>query len=416
MSKIITVTSGKGGVGKTGISLNLSLSLAQKGYKVCLFDADLGLANVNIITGLFPEYGLEEVIQGNKSLSEIIIKNYQGIDIIPGSSGVQKMADLSAEESTHLAHAFIDMDGYDYFIIDTSAGISSQVLSFCRACHEMILIITPEPTSLTDAYSLLKVLGSKGKDLPNIKVIVNQVKNTETAQTVYKKLKNTVFRFLSIKLTALGVVAYDPKVRAAIIAQTPFLLAFPDSAASRCIHSLTKKMTQKSFLGKKMSMELFWQNCLELCSGKKKKASANKKKKTLDKSSVLKLEQPSAAPDGKAGIGHLATTVNGMESKISMLSQEISQMHSLLIQLVNKQESSSKPQKINEDRESWENSDHDSEDCVFVPLKVARGKDTDGLKAMEAELPEEGERSIPKSNNRFFDFESWLHAKSNASH
>ncbi len=404
MTKIITVTSGKGGVGKTGISLNLSLSLSRKGYKVCLFDADLGLANVNIITGLFPEYGLEEVILGNKSLSDIIIKNYQGIDIIPGSSGVQKMADLTAEEASHLVHAFMDMDGYDYFIIDTSAGISSQVLSFCRTCHEMILIVTPEPTSLTDAYSLLKVLRDKDKELPPIRVIVNQVKNTETAQTVYKKFKNTVLRFLSIHLIPLGIVAYDPKVRTSVIAQTPFLLAFPDSIASRCIHFLTKKLTKKPFPAKKMSMEFFWQNCIELCTGKKENP--------LDMPPVPVVPKSSAGSAGKGETGNLTTTVASMEKKISLLSQEISQMHSLLIQLTKKDKSSSKHKRINKNRHSSGIRDELGDDPALVPVKAARYREKDGLKTMAAELPGNPDVQSPKSGSLFFDFEDWLQKKS----
>ena len=158
MARIITITSGKGGVGKTSISLNLSLSLASKGFKVCLFDADLGLANVNILTGIYPKKDIESVITGLCSLNEIIIKDFQGIDIIPGASGVKKIANLSQTQIGTLISAFLDLEEYDYFIFDTSAGISSQVISFCMASHEIILVATCEPTSLTDAYSMLKVL------------------------------------------------------------------------------------------------------------------------------------------------------------------------------------------------------------------------------------------------------------------
>ncbi len=410
MAKIITVTSGKGGVGKTGISLNLSLALAQKGYKVCLFDADLGLANVNIITGLFPEYGLEEVIQGKRTLSDIIIKNYQGIDIIPGSSGVQRMADLTAEESDNLIHAFMGMDGYDYFIIDTSAGISAQVLSFCRASQEMILVVTPEPTSLTDAYSLLKVLGTRDKTLPTIRVVVNQVKNAENAQSAYKKLRNTVFRFLSIKLTPLGIVAHDPKVRAAIISQTPFLLAFPGSLASRCIHSLTKKLTEKPSDSKEMSMELFWMNYLELCNAQTGKAAT--RKKPVDKSSFLK---KTTAVTPNAEEGRLADTVASMENKITQLSQEITQMHSLLLELVNRTPMSSQPQTSSEDMAPWGSRNENTENCVVVPLKVPKRQERETLKAMEVPLPENSDMQPPKSGKLFFDFEAWLQAKSKAS-
>ena len=198
MARIITITSGKGGVGKTSISLNLSLALASQGFKVCLFDADLGLANVNILTGIYPKKDLESVIAGQVSLTDIIIKDYQGIDIIPGSSGVEKIADLTRTQTDTLISAFLDLEDYDYFIFDTSAGISSQVLSFCMASHEIILVVTCESTSLTDAYSMLKVLSKYQYDRP-VKVVINQVISAKAAQKVYVQLKETVKRFLPIK-------------------------------------------------------------------------------------------------------------------------------------------------------------------------------------------------------------------------
>ncbi len=265
MAKVITIASGKGGVGKTSISLNLSLALAAAGHRVCLFDADLGLANVNILTGLFPEYGLADVLSGEYSLGDIMIRNFQGIDIIPGSSGVEKIADLTPVESKRLINSFLALSAYDYFILDTSAGISSQVLSFCRASHEMILVATPEPTSLTDAYSLLKVL-SKNKGVPRIKVVINQVKTATSAKKAYARLKETVHKFLPIKISPLGIVARDRNVSISVVSQIPFLMLFPDTDASRCIRSIALKLV-KDPLGKAdMPMELFWDKCLDFLS------------------------------------------------------------------------------------------------------------------------------------------------------
>ncbi len=274
MAKIITIASGKGGVGKTSISLNLSLALAAAGHRVCLFDADLGLANVNILTGLFPEHGLEEVISGKYSLGEIMIRNFQGIDIIPGSSGVEKIADLSPEESKRLISSFLELGAYDYFILDTSAGISSQVLSFCRASHEMILVVTPEPTSLTDAYSLLKVL-SKNKDLPRIRVVINHVKTAIAAKRAYARLKETVHKFLPMKIFPLGIVARDHNVPISVVSQIPFFMLFPDTDASRCIRSIALKLS-KDPLGKSMPMELFWDQCLGFLTPQKQNQVQNK--------------------------------------------------------------------------------------------------------------------------------------------
>ena len=131
MTRTITITSGKGGVGKTNISVNVALHLASLGYRTCLFDADLGLANINILLGLSPEYNLEDVISDRHSLQDIIIRNYKGIDIIPGSSGVEEMANLESDQVDHLIQSFSELDGYDFLLFDTSAGVSRNVLAFC---------------------------------------------------------------------------------------------------------------------------------------------------------------------------------------------------------------------------------------------------------------------------------------------
>jgi flagellar biosynthesis protein FlhG len=288
MARIITITSGKGGVGKTSISLNLALSLAAEGFKVCLFDADLGLANVNILTGIYPKKDLEAVIFGQLSLQDIIIKDYQGIDIIPGSSGVEKIADLTQTQTDNLISAFIDLEDYDYFLFDTSAGISSQVLSFCVASHEIILVATTEPTSLTDAYSMLKVLSRCRYDRP-VKVVINQVTSGKAAQKAYGHLKETVNRFLSIRVEPLGIVASDKNVRAAVISQTPFFMLFPDTIASRCIMAIARKLIAKSDRTGDMPLEFFWDKCLSFLEKQHKpqkepvpSKEADREKKTAD--------------------------------------------------------------------------------------------------------------------------------------
>lgn len=261
MARIVTITSGKGGVGKTSISLNLSLALASQGFKVCLFDADLGLANVNILTGIYPKRDLAGVISGQFTLNDIIIRNYQGIDIIPGSSGIDKLANLTRTQTGTLISAFLDLESYDYFIFDTSAGISSQVISFCMASHEIVLVVTTEPTSLTDAYAMLKVLAKHGYERP-VRVIVNQVTSADTAKKAYSKLKNTARKFLSLKVAPLGVMASDKNVRAAVVSQTPFYKLFPDTVAAKCIENICNKLVFKTGPASDMQLELFWDRCL----------------------------------------------------------------------------------------------------------------------------------------------------------
>ncbi|HDZ23313.1 MAG TPA: MinD/ParA family protein, partial [Desulfobacteraceae bacterium] len=154
MSRTVAITSGKGGVGKTNISVNLALSLSRKGHKVCLFDADLGLANINILLGLEPESTLVDVVKGTSTLSDIMME-YEGVSIIPGSSGVEELAELSASDREMLLQSFESIGDHDFIFFDTSAGVSRDVVAFCLASSEVLLVITPEPTSLTDAYALL---------------------------------------------------------------------------------------------------------------------------------------------------------------------------------------------------------------------------------------------------------------------
>lgn len=261
MARIITITSGKGGVGKTSISLNLSLSLSAQGFKVCLFDADLGLANVSILTGIYPERDLESVITGQFSLEDVMIRDFMGIDIIPGSNGVEKIADLTRTQTGTLISAFLDLDDYDFFIFDTSAGISAQVISFCMASHEIILVATCEPTSLTDAYSMLKVL-SKHKYQNPVRIVINQVTSAKAAQKAYNRLKQTAGRFLSVPIVPLGIVAADKNVKAAVISQTPFFNLFPDTVATRCINSMADRLLKRGNMVSGMPLELFWDKAL----------------------------------------------------------------------------------------------------------------------------------------------------------
>lgn len=264
MTRVITVTGGKGGVGKTNVSINLALILSRLGSKVCLFDADLGLANINILLGLYPEYDLEDVILSNKSIQDIIIKNYQGIDIIPGSSGVEKLANLSQESIDHLIESFSAIDDYDYFIFDTSAGISRNVISFCLAASDVVLVITPEPTSLTDAYALLKVLCFNGFT-GSVKVVVNQCKNTSVASTAYNKLRDVVQKYLTLNILPLGIIVQDKRLPEAVQKQQPLVVLYPQASASKCINVIaTRLVAQEPENFNTSGITAFWARFLEI--------------------------------------------------------------------------------------------------------------------------------------------------------
>ena len=264
MSRIITVTSGKGGVGKTNISVNLALYLAEEGYRTCLFDADMGLANVDILLGLYPELSLEDVILDKRPLKDIIIKNYMGVDIIPGSSGIERMADPRPEELDFLVKALSELEEYDFLLIDTSAGISKNVVSFCMASSEIILVVTPEPTSLTDAYSLLKILSLNGFK-NSVMVAVNQCRNVEVSSLVFSKFKAAVEKYLPVKISPIGTILSDDHVSEAVKKQKPFISLFPNTNAAKGIknigrHLLKKDKSEFSEYG----INAFWSRCLKL--------------------------------------------------------------------------------------------------------------------------------------------------------
>ncbi|MCB9481788.1 MAG: P-loop NTPase [Desulfobacteraceae bacterium] len=239
--KIITITSGKGGVGKTNIAVNLAVSLAHQGYKTCLFDADIGLANVNILMGLATAHTLEDVISGKKKLNEVIIKNWNKIDIIPGSSGVEQFETLGKKALDNLLNQFSGLEGYDYIIVDTGAGISKPVISFCLASSLLVLAMIPEPTSLTDAYSLLKVLTFNGYK-NRVNIVVNRCKTPKFGEKVFEKFKITVSKYIKLDLNYLGMIPEDEKVSDSVSNQSPFLIKYPETQASGAVREITKKI------------------------------------------------------------------------------------------------------------------------------------------------------------------------------
>lgn len=240
---MISVTGGKGGVGKTFFSINLALQLARQGFKTCLFDADLGLSNIDVMLGLNPAHTLADVFDGQKSLPEILIRNYQGIDIIPGGSGIERLTNLPDNSLGSLTDAFAELDPYDFILFDTAAGISRNVISFCLAGKELIVVITPEPTSITDAYALLKVLLQNGLQA-EIMVVFNQIKKVATAKKAYRLFNDAVLKHLRIKIKSPGFVFQDAHVPEAVRMQQSFLSVFPNSKAAACIKQIAANLVQ----------------------------------------------------------------------------------------------------------------------------------------------------------------------------
>jgi len=240
--KIICISSGKGGVGKTSFSVNVATALSQKGKTVLLIDGDLGLANVDVVLGLNVRHTVREAIEEGRSLAACLVEINPGFQVLPASSGVPEMANLSYEEQAFLTSNLEEIiDRFDYVLIDTAAGIGDSVLWFNTWSQENIVILTPDPTSLTDAYALIKVLHSRhGKK--HFHLMINSVKSKKEGKDVFDNMSMVLERFLKIRPQALGAMPQDNQVSMAIRRQKPFLLASPDSRASQEILAVAERI------------------------------------------------------------------------------------------------------------------------------------------------------------------------------
>jgi flagellar biosynthesis protein FlhG len=247
-TRIITVASGKGGVGKTNISTNMALAYAQMGKKVILMDADLGLANVNVVLGIIPKYNLYHLIRRQKSMKEIIMNTNYGIQIVAGASGFAKIANLSEEERRAFIDELSTLSDADVIIIDTSAGVSNNVLSFVAAADDAIIVTTPEPTAITDAYGIIKIIATEIDNLNlSLKLIVNRVKSVTEGKKVAERVINIASQFLNLKVDYLGYVYDDNSVQQAILKQKPFVALDPKGKASICIRQLTSRLEKVEY-------------------------------------------------------------------------------------------------------------------------------------------------------------------------
>lgn len=246
-TKVITITSGKGGVGKSNIAVNMSIAMVDIEKKVILLDADLGLANIDVILGIHPTYNLAHVIKGEKSISEIFCEGPKGLKIIPGGSGMHELANLNEWQLQSFLTKLSHLDGLaDYLIIDTGAGLSNNVISFSVAADEIIVVTTTEPTSITDAYGIIKTMCQHNYQ-GVIKLIVNRVKSIDDAFIVYNKLNIAVSRFLQYELQFCGCIREDLNVIKAVQEQSPYIIEYPQSKAAEDTYSLTTKMCEYKY-------------------------------------------------------------------------------------------------------------------------------------------------------------------------
>ncbi|MBU3098637.1 MULTISPECIES: MinD/ParA family protein [Clostridium] len=239
--RIITVTSGKGGVGKSNIVVNLSIALQKMGRKVMIFDADIGMGNDDIIMGCSSRYSVFDVISKGKEIEEVVLTGPFGVKLLPGGSALTKVEDLTEVERNIFLSKLTALTGLDYIIMDTGAGVNKSVLGFIACCEDLVIVTTPEPTSLTDAYSLLKAV--KHFDIKNsAKVIINRSLDNNEANLTFNKFNNAVIKFLDMKLEYLGKIGEDKKLSYAVRQQEPVVVSYPNSEAAQDINKIANKL------------------------------------------------------------------------------------------------------------------------------------------------------------------------------
>ncbi len=242
-ARVITVTSGKGGVGKTNLSVNMALAFARLGRKVVVMDADLGLANVNVMLNMIPKYNLYHVIKKQKTIREILVETEYGISIVAGASGFSQIANMGEEDRRDFISELDSLSNADIIIIDTSAGVSSNVLDFIAAADDAVIITTPEPTAITDAYGIIKIIATEYDSVNmGLKLVVNRAKGAAQAKSVADRMINIAGQFLNLKLDYLGFIYDDVSVSHAVLRQKPFMVVDPKCKASICVQHIVERM------------------------------------------------------------------------------------------------------------------------------------------------------------------------------
>ncbi|KAJ49928.1 flagellar biosynthesis protein FlhG [Clostridium tetanomorphum] len=239
--KIITVTSGKGGVGKSNFVVNLAIALQMKGKKVLIFDADVGMGNDDVLMGFLPRYNINDIIFNNMKIEDVIIDGPYGVKLLPAGSALTRVEEISDEKRIRFIKQIEQLEDLDFVIMDTGAGITRTVLGFIYCSEELFIITTPEPTSLTDAYSLLKAVDHY-KIKSFAKVIINRTLNIKEGIETYNKFNNTVSKFLNVKIEYLGNLSDDKKLVEAVRKQQPFIIAYPNSTVSREMMNIANKI------------------------------------------------------------------------------------------------------------------------------------------------------------------------------
>jgi flagellar biosynthesis protein FlhG len=240
--RVIAISSGKGGVGKTNVSVNLAVSLAALGSATLLLDADLGLANCDVMLGLTPKFTLADVMAGRCELADTILEGPRGLAVVPAASGKRHMAELTPAEHVGLIRAFSALDRpLDTLLVDTAAGINDAVLTFCQAAQDVVVVVCDEPASITDAYALIKVM-SKERGVTRVQVLANQTRNPTEGRQLFEKLSRVCDRFLDVTLVYLGAVPHDDWLRRAVQKQVPVVEAYPGSPSAQAFREIASRI------------------------------------------------------------------------------------------------------------------------------------------------------------------------------
>ncbi|MCE5229412.1 MinD/ParA family protein [bacterium] len=259
---VITITSGKGGVGKTNLTANIGWHLRQLRRRVLIIDADLGLANIDVLLGLSPEFNLGHVIRGEKSMAEVLMRGPGGMRILPADSGVTELTELNDSQRMRILSEMESLqEDFDYILIDTGAGIASNVMYFNLAAQTMVVVVTPEPTSLTDAYALIKVLSGRYRQR-RFKILANDVRDEAEGSEVFTNLTRVTDRFLDVSLDYLGCVPHAPQLRKAVQMQRLLSEVEPNSAAASAIRKLARKIGALENDPLRCDMGILWRNLL----------------------------------------------------------------------------------------------------------------------------------------------------------
>lgn len=259
----LAITGGKGGVGKTNVAVNLSVALAKLGKDVVLFDADLGLANVDLLMGLAVEYTLADVVSGRRNLSEIVVEGESGVRVIPAASGIPEMVNLAAGERAEIIKSCSEQIATpDILVVDIGAGIDQTVQTFVAACHTPVLVVCDEPASLTDCYALIKVL-RHSKNIKNFNVLVNQVDSSLQGTNVFERLSSVANKHLDVGLNYLGCVPADPYLKRAVQERRVLVNAYPRSPAALSLSSCADKLSKLSAKDPSSGIAFFLDSLLE---------------------------------------------------------------------------------------------------------------------------------------------------------